>query len=407
MSAAGRPLAPDAVGGASPVPSGARPGLGLGLHTVREFRTITEVPETEWDSLLDPDDLQATHRFVRLCERSAIEGAEYRHLLIRRDEGLVATATLCLMRVRLDLLASGLVRRLARGVRRLRPAFLELQVVFCGLPVSFGQSLLRFHLGAEVAAVLPLVREAADRFAEQRGAPVVCFKAFADAEAERLAPLQQSGYQRLPSLPSCRLPLPWRYWDEYLGGMRAGYRRQVLGTLRSARQQALTAHVVDRWHGECPRIFALYEQVMARAEFQLERLNLAFFERLSAEFADCSSAILIRRGDQTLAAAVLLHGPRLTTFLLVGIDYERSRAAPVYPLLVSETVRDAIGRGACALEMGQTSYALKQRLGATTSRRHLFVRFRGALGRPLFRSASGLLFPEVVPIPRRVFAGGG
>lgn len=374
-----------------------------GRCTTQEYPCAASVPAVEWDSLLEPDDLQATHRFVCTCELADIESAEYRHLMIHLDGTLAAVATLCRMRVKLDLLSTGAGRWLIRGVRRFRSGFLDVPVVFCGLPVSFGQSLLRLHPAADAGLVLHAVLDAAERFAAGTATMVVCFKEFTESELPRLGPLSERGYLQLPSLPSCRLALPFRSFDEYVAAMRSGYRRQLRASLRHRERFGITVRRVEDFRDECPRIFALYEQVMERAEFQLERLNLAFFERLNDGLASESSALLVERGDRLLACAVLLHSPGLTTFLLAGIDYSCHREIESYPILVAEVVREAIRCGTRELEMGQTSYGLKLRLGATTSGRHLFLRYRGALGHRLLALGSSALFPALKPAGRRVF----
>lgn len=374
-----------------------------GRCTISEFPCAAAVPASEWDSLLEPDDLQATHRFVRACEEADVEGAEYRHLMIHIDGTLAAVATLCRMRVKLDLLSAGAGRRLIRGVRRFRSGFLEVPVIFCGLPVSFGQSLLRLHPAANAGLVLHAVHDAAERFAAGTATTVVCFKEFTDPELRQLVPLTERGYLQLPSLPSCRLALPFRTFDEYVGAMRSGYRRQLRSSLRKGERLGITVRRVVDFRDECPRLFTLYEQVMDRAEYQLERLNLAFFERLNEGLGRESSALLVERNGRILAAAVLLHAPGLTTFLLSGIDYSCHRKLASYPILVAEVVREAIRSGTRELEMGQTSYVLKQRLGAATSGRHLFLRYRGAVGHRLLALGSRALFPVLHPRGRRVF----
>ena len=373
---------------------------------VRVFPTIADVDPLEWDGLLGADDLQTSHRFIRACEEARVENARYRHVMVDDAAGLAAVASLSVMTVKLDLLSTGLTRRAIRWARRLRPRFLQVPIVFCGLPVSFGRSCLRFRAGAEREPVLRALAAEAERFAADVQAPVVCFKEFTAAEAAELAPLVDLGYFTAPSLPSCRLELPWRSYAEYLGSLRSGYRHQITAGARLGRASGATVRVVESFRGDCPRLFALYEQVMDRAPFQLERLNLAFFERLADYLGGAARAILVERGDRLLAMAILLRSPGLMTFLLAGIDYAENRRHHAYLNVVAEVVAEAIRSGAPALEMGQTSYEPKRRLGAVPTPRVLFLRCRSPLGHRLFRAASPLLFPVPPLPPRRIFRAG-
>ena len=373
------------------------------MISVRVQHSIADVPAAEWDSLVGADDLQASHRFVAVCERARVADASYRHVLVYDGDALAAIASLCAMRVRLDLLATGAARSVMRGIRRVIPRFLEVPVVFCGLPVSFGQSLIRTHPEADAAVVLAAIDGVAEEFAAGAGAPIICSKEHADGELETLALLERDGYQRFPSLPSCRLPISWASFDEYVGAMRAGYRRQLRETLRARDRHGLCVRTSRNVEAECARIVPLYEQVMDHAEVQLERLPPEFFTELAREFADETSALLVERDGDVIAAAVMLSSPRVATFLLAGIDYTCHRPLHSYPILVTAVVASAIEQGAEALEMGQTSWALKQRLGAIPTARHLFVRARAPWLRTALRMAGGQLFPETHLASRRVF----
>jgi hypothetical protein len=185
--------------------------------------------------------------------------------------------------------------------------------------------------------------------------------------------------------------------------MRAGYRRQLRETLRARDRHGLCVRTSRNVEAECARIVPLYEQVMDHAEVQLERLPPEFFTELAREFADETSALLVERDGVVMAAAAMLSSPRVATFLLTGIDYTCHRALQSYPILVTAVVASAIEQGAEALEMGQTSWALKQRLGAIPTARHLFVRARAPWLRTALRMAGGQLFPETHLASRRVF----
>jgi len=377
--------------------------VASGALRLKVVRSIAELDPEAWDAVATSDDLQATHRFVRACEESGVEHADYRHAMVWDGAGLAAVASFSRMLVSLDLLSTGLTRATIRAARRVRPGLLQVPIVFGGLPVSFGRSCLRLRRDADPARILPMLHAVAERFAEETGARMVCFKEFDTAEAARLGVLSALGYVPAWSLPSCRLALPWPSFDSYVAAMRSGYRRQLLTSLRAREREHLTARVADDWLADCPRIFALYEQVMDRAPFQLERLNLAFFAKLATLLRGETKAILIERDGTPVAAAVMLFSPRLASWLLAGIDYAENRRCQAYLNVVAEVVRAAIESGAPALEMGQTSYDLKGRMGAVAASRTLLLRYRSPLGHALLRAGRNVLFPVPGVRERRVF----
>ncbi len=376
-----------------------------GRYRVQTHADLARVDPQEWDALLAPDDVLATHRFIGVCQRSRVADAAYRHVMVHEGGELQATASFCRLPVALDLLATGLLRRAIRGARRLRRGFLRVPVALCGLPVSFGQSSVRLGPGADAPAIASLLARELESWAQGSGAAVLCFKEFAPGEEPLVEGLTQRGYFRAPSLPSCTLEVAWRSFEEYVGAMRAGYRRQLLASLRARETLGLSVRRVTAWEAEAARIFPLYEQVMDRAPFQLERLNLAFFEHLAADLGGETSALLVERDGALLAAAILLHAPGASTFLLAGIDYAHHPRSQAYSTLVVELVAEAIRRGASRLELGQTTYDLKGRLGAATSARSLCVRCPNRALHLALRAGSRALFPRTSPRPRRVFKG--
>jgi predicted N-acyltransferase len=374
-----------------------------GAYTVRVYERIEEADAAEWNSILSPDDIQATHEFINTCQSAEVENALYRHLMIYEGDQLVSVASLSLMTVSLDLLSSGVTRKIIRLMRRLRPNFLRVPLLLCGLPVSFGNSCIRFREGASPAQIIEIINDVMDSVAQDFGARVLCFKEFTTDESISLDQLTQSGYFRASSLPGCTLSINWRTFDEYLASMRAGYRRQLMATLRIRREAGLSVRVVKDFRKDCAGIHRLYQAVMDRAEFQLERLNLAFFEGLNINLRRHSRAILLEQNGELLAAAVMLFTGRVATLLLVGIDYEQNRQYHSYFNIVIESVREAINAGVEILELGQTSYDLKGRLGSVTTDRYLYLKHRNRGLNSILRRASGLLFPSVALTERRVF----
>jgi hypothetical protein len=374
-----------------------------GTLRVRIHRDIDDIDAAEWDSLLGPEELQLSHRFVRLCQLSRVEGADYRHLLVYENDRLCCVASLSRMDVCLDVLSSGATRTLIRSVRRRLPGFLRVGLLFCGLPVSFGQPCLKLAPWADAAAVCRLLSRVMARVARETGAQLLCLKEFDPAAAVAVDPVRGHGFFRAPSLPSCSLDLRWDSFSGYLRAMTAGYRRQVRATLRARDAAGLSFRRVESFAAGADVIHALYSQVIERARHRLETLNRSFTERLDTDLGPQSAAIILERHGQPLAAAVMLYAGRLATFLLAGLDYGADRQWQVYPNLVLEVVHDAIRSGASRLEMGQTSYPLKSRLGAVAVPRFLYLRHRNPIAHALLRGAAGVLFPDYECPNRRVF----
>ncbi len=367
------------------------------------FRDIHQVDPAQWDALLGPNDQQLSHRFIRVCQDANIEDAEYWHLVVTDAHGVAAICTLSRLVVPFDACPVGMTRVLIDTIRKAYHDFLRIPILFCGLPVSFGQSCLRFRPDAHVPDLLQVIAETVESVAHQTRTTLVCYKEFDPPEVEELLPLAGRGYLRVPSLPACSLTLRWSSFDDYLAELRCGYRRQITSSLRIARHNSLAVRTLDDMRGHTEPVYELYEQVIDRATHRLERLNRAFFENLADYLQGEYRLILIEQGARPLGMAIVLLSPTVATFLLAGLDFRWNREYQVYQNLVIEVIRVAIAAGAGRLEMGQTSYALKSRMGAEAEPRYLYVRHRKAWAHALLRRVTGVLYPEIVYPCRRVF----
>ena len=370
---------------------------------IQIYRDINQIEPAQWDSILDPEDLQASHRFIRVCQDSGVENAQYWHCMFYQNRELVAIATFFKLEVSIDLLSGKKTRRIVGITRRLWKNFLRIPMIFCGLPVSFGRSTIRFRKGVDHRPIISKAAAEMEALAEQEGVWVLCFKEFFPDEVKLLDPLILLGYFRAPSLPFCSLKVSWNDFDTYIANLRSGYRRQLCAGLRKMDEQNLYPCVIQDFAPFVDQIFHLYEQVMDRAQYQLERLNRDFFEHLNALFSSGAQAILIMKGKEILTAAILLMGPKSVTFLLAGIDYDRHRKTGAYVHLLHEIIRFSIQKEAAWIDMGQTSYYLKRRLGAKPIPMWVYLRHRNRFWHFLFKIFSRWLFPEMCLQPLRVW----
>ncbi len=385
---------------------GTRPFTLISRHglRVRVYRDIREVEAAEWDSVLGPDDLLMSHRFGRACQQARIEDAVFWHLLISEGEEIVGVATLHRMGVNLESLSDGLTRKLVGKLKCRWPGFFRLPVLFCGLPVSCGEPCLKVSARADFNQVCSAVIEVMECVAAATSTRLLCLKEFSPAATGRMDFVLSHGYFRALSLPSCSVSLTWDSFSSYLASMRSGYRRQVESSLRARRETGLRARRLGGYAAREETIFALYSQTIRRARQRLETLNPEFFRLLDVCLGEQAKVILIEREGRPLAMALMLFDRDVATFLFAGMEEERRPEWQLYQNLLAEVVAAAIDAGATRLELGQTSYAMKSRMGAEESPRYLYLRYRGLVKHSLLRGFSGALFPVHEYPRRRVFA---
>lgn len=368
------------------------------------YESISQIAPPLWDSLVPAGDLLATHRFVHACESAAMDGARLRHVLVYESGRLAGAASLFRLEVPLDILSAGMTRLAISWLRRLQPGALRVSIVFCGLPVSFGSSCLRLAPDADRPATVARVLAAMEAFAAETDSDVLCVKEFdARAQAELGAALQAAGFASAPSLPGCRMALPWQSMPQYRDSLRAGYRRQLDLDRRAAVAAGLRRSLSDGLAPGVDEAHRLYAQVIRRAQFKLEELPHAFFQALSNKCGPDLRSVVIEHDGCTVANAILLGRAPTCYFLLAGLDYARLGRGHVYQNLVAAVLEAAIAGRASTLELGQTSYAMKTRLGAVATPRFVWLKHRRPLHHLLLALASRRLFSATRVPARRVF----
>jgi hypothetical protein len=378
--------------------------------------SINEVSPEEWDRVGARQGLFWTHRFFRTLEASGVENATYYYVLMYDVDRLVGSAVLTSFVVSLDLLLPLAVQKFCRVVRKIIPRFLRIRVLFCGVPISIGKHTIAFTEPEIAHIVVAKVAEIMNEIAVREGIRYLCFKEFAERDIALCAPLERFGYFRAHSVPRVLLPIRWTSYDAYLCDMRHGYRRPILSSLKKLGQKwrIWLDEEVSRSEGVCLRLdngrvcaptefHELYMQVMNHTVVKLETLNARFFELLFEQLREDLNLLLIEQEGRILGAAILTNYQGTLTFLFIGFDYAHRDEHAVYLNLLNGIVRHAIGSGCSLLDLGQTSYWLKQRLGGQTEPMYFYFRSRSRLLHTLLKVSRSILFPTTALLRLRVF----
>jgi len=378
--------------------------------------SINEIAPEEWDRVGARQGLFWTHRFFRTLEASGVEKATYHYVLVYKDDRLVGTAVLSSFVVSLDLFLPLAVQTFCRVVRKILPRFLRIRVLFCGVPISIGKHTIACAEPEFADSVVAQVAAIMNEIAAHEGIRYLCFKEFAERDVTLCAPLERLGFFRAHSVPRVLLPIRWSSYDAYLRDMRHGYRRPIVSSLKKLGQKwrIWSDEEVPPSEGVFLRLdngrvcsptqfHDLYLQVMNHTVVRLETLNGRFFELLFERMREDLNLLLLEHEGRTLGAAILTNYQGTLTFLFVGFDYVHRDEHAVYLNLLNGIVRRAIESECRLLDLGQTSYWLKQRLGGQTEPMYFYLRCRSRLLHPLLRTCRSILFPPTVLPQLRVF----
>jgi predicted N-acyltransferase len=362
------------------------------------YESIAAIPPDVWNAARSATPSCFTEpAFLHAVEGGLPERSRVFHVIVRDENGNpAACASLCSMAVDLLLLAGPRVQYLARWVRRLWPRFGLLQVLFCGLPVSSGQSQIGFALGADRKRAIETLDDLLQTLARQERAKTIVYKEFSDSDCQDLDWLVDRGYMRTESRPTYEMARPFADFDAYCSSLKSHYRNDIRRSQKKFDRAGCSVvhltHPDDILNQYTPEVHRLYEAVVVKSDVKLEMLPIQFFRELVNHHAGRVSLTAIYHDDQIVAFNWGLDASPIYLFLFCGVDYAKNAEADLYFNVMYHQLDHAFRRGAKLVKFGQTADAFKTRIGGAGLPLKLYVQPRGWFIARVIRFTQRFLF---------------
>lgn len=368
------------------------------------YDDIEDIEPGEWDALNLEGELFHTHRFLRALQNARVEDADMYYLVIKDEDRIVGTAVLSAFSINLDLFID--VQSLTRLIKKMLPDIFKTRVLFCGTPISAAHKNIQAMQYA-AAGVYKAVAETMESIAAKAKANTLIFKELVPGDLQHSDALLQQGYFRGYSIPSTWMPVKHDQYKDYLKNMRHNFRRQVIASLKKA---GMEFPVVSKESpGSFPHnnpviryisteelsgkeFYTYYISVMSRATVKLETLNEVFFENVFKTLEDELKLIALVHDSEVICVFVFTLYNGVLSFLWTGKKHDKD-AFDSYHNLLNALVDIAIENRCEKIVLGQTSYYPKQRIGACTEDRFIYVRSRKPLIHSLLKKLNQWIFP--------------
>lgn len=166
------------------------------------------------------------------------------------------------------------------------------------------------------------------------------------------------------TLPSCRLPVTWQTFDEYISSLRSPYRRWVSKGMEKGRKlevRPLAPEAFSTLH------YNLYVDVYEHSTYQLEKLSLAYFQQFPANLYEfCLD-------EKPVGFVQVSITPSVLTFLFCGFDRNLVTSHHLYQNMLLWLLQLAIERKCSLVDFGQTTEETKTKLGAVMQPKGLYL----------------------------------
>lgn len=328
------------------------------------FESIREVEPARWDALLEGRSLSFSHAFWCLIEESGLNDFQYRHVLFSDDDGQpLALTSFYLVTTDAAIFAPQALRRGLEWVRKRFPDFLKLKMLECGTPIILNSPPLVLHPDLQLQDVLPVWHATLLAHARKSRALVMVLRDFERAQQPWCAALRRLGYRVVDGLPNTYLDLRWPSMGAYRDDLKSYYRSKINNHLRKNAEQDVHHDLVEDFAELADELCHQWHVVHERAnEFQREVLTPQFYRGLAMSMGAAAKVLRFFRRGEFVGHALLLHDRQTLRWLYFG------RAAPVnnslYLYVVQAVIETAIALGVSRVEMGLTTYPIKQDAGA-------------------------------------------
>ena len=285
---------------------------------------------------------------------------------------LVGAAPMFRLEYRLDTSLGAAFQGIGSWLDRYAPSLISTPILGLGSPISDECQIgLRPGLGDdERRAVLEGILDAMSRHAAATGVRVLVLKDITDVD--RLwasSALQSACFSAIPSLPVATLDIPFRSLDDYLASLPSKMRQDLRRKLRQS--ACVRIEYRDSLDGIEDEIVHLYTQARAnrKASYDaFDELPDGYFREVISGLGGQARLLLLWVGG-TLAGFNLftLESDRVVGRYL-GLRYPLAREHNLYFVNWLTMVSFCIEHGYRSLQVGQTSYTLKAKLGCKLHR---------------------------------------
>ncbi len=371
------------------------------------YTSIDAVPRDDWDALAQPHSQAMSWEFWRIVERAGLNDFRYFHAMFRDPTGrVVALGSFYSVTTDIAIFAPAPLRALLGLVRRLWPGFFKLRMLEWGTPITIVSPPYARVDDVGDDEVIEAMHRLMRRTARSQGQLLMLARDFEPEQEGLRGRFARLGYHWIPSLPNTYLRVRWRSPEEYLGCMRSYYRSKVLKHLKRNVEAGVSHERVQDFAQLADTLCAQWMVVHEHAsEFQREVLTPEFYRLLSQELGGRAQVLLFRRHGELVAHALLLLDGPMLRWLYVGREVAANDSLYLY--VAYSVVCAAIELGAERLEMGLTTYAIKQDLGAEVTPIRIALRATWGLINPFVGLGYGVLNSVPAPSPREVFKAAG
>lgn len=316
----------------------------------------------------------------------------------------VALIPFCKIRTDLAIFSAAFLKNILSFIRKAVPNFFKINIAECGSPVTINTPQFLIDNNIDKSEFLIDLKKILTRLSIRERCLMMIIRDFEiDQEVgEYRKGLTGLGFSWLPSLPNTYLAVRWTCIDEYHEAMRSHYRHKLFKHLNINKNNKITHELVDDFSDLSGELCRQWHVVHEKAkELKREVLTPEFYAEISQNMGPDSKALLFYSEGQLLGHVLLLKDGDLLRWLYVGRNI--SERDSLYYYIIHKIIETAISIGARKVEMGLTTYHIKQDFGAQLVPIYIAIRLTIPFFNPLLSPLYNFLHKSEQYPTKRVF----
>lgn len=365
---------------------------------------IDRVPEEDWDLIKPDHSITMGYEFWRTIENSKLMDVDCHYIVFYDHSFPVALISCCVVRTDLAIFSSQWLKKLLAFVRKFIPGFFTLKILECGSPVTINTPQFVKANVIPTEFFLKKLKLVLTELAHKKGCLITVVRDFEDGHNTDnfKSRLKQLGYAWVPGLPNTYLDIKWSTIDEYLNSMRSHYRYKLLKRLAKNDGKNLQSELVEDFSDLSSELCRQWHVVHKNArELVREVLTPEFYSEFSKNMGENSKALLFYSNGALVAHVLLLKDGSTLRWLYVGRNH--SQTDNLYFYIVHKIIETAITMGVRKLEMGLTTYPIKQDFGVKLVPINIAIRLTVPFLNPILEPVYRFLHKSTEYTEKRVF----
>lgn len=344
---------------------------------------IKSLPEDFWENHISKGDILKPQEFVEILERSSKQ-YEYKYIVAYVNNQIVGFAYVSFFTE--DLIKSK-VPEMFKKIRTVFPNFLKINIVMTGAMETVGT---HWWYDNKVFSEATFFNELYQKIKQcWKSASVIIVRDFIlessefkiDAEIRKV--FRGLSFCMAESWPFARIEIDKNIKgiDDYLKTLKVSGRRPLKRAVAEHAKNGFKFKEIENYEKCIEEIYSLYLQTSNNADdFKRDALPKEFFIEIAKEKKLQSSIQIILNSDDKIIAFVLSIRNKSAVYpYLLGRDYSVDDDVYLIYQIYYFIILSAINSGVSSIELGITSYFIKQRMGAKLKPMYLFIRMRGTV----------------------------